>query len=140
MTPWLVLVSGWIESLFGISVMLAPSMVVAGIGGSDLDGPVMVMVCVLGVAMFAISVRALLGRTWSAVTDGQSTAYAPWVLCGHFARTIQRRRRASAGPWRRRVRWRRALGRRHSTLGCCNLLHLRLRNAPLKRYAPAKAT
>jgi hypothetical protein len=101
MTPWLVLASGWIEVLFGASAMLAPSMVVAGIGGSDLDGPAMVMVCVLGVAMFAISVRALLGRNWSAVTDGQSTAYGPWVLCGHFARTLQRRCRASADPWRR---------------------------------------
>jgi hypothetical protein len=75
MTPWLVLVSGWIESLFGISAMLAPSMVVAGIGGSDLDGPAMVMVRVLGVATFAIGVGALLGRNWSAATDGQKTAY-----------------------------------------------------------------
>jgi hypothetical protein len=75
MTPWLVLVSGWIESLFGISAMLAPSMVVAGIGGSDMDGPAMVMVRVLGVATFAIGVGALLGRNWSAATDGQKTAY-----------------------------------------------------------------
>ncbi|MEM8574964.1 MAG: hypothetical protein AAGF48_10045 [Pseudomonadota bacterium] len=75
MTPWLVLVSGWIEVLFGASAMLAPSMVVAAIGGSDLDGPAMVLVQILGVATFAIGVGALLGRNWSAATDGQKTAY-----------------------------------------------------------------
>ncbi len=75
MTPWLVLASGWIEVLFGASAMLAPSMVVASIGGSGLDGPAMVMVRVLEVAIFAIGVGALLGRNWSAATDGQKTAY-----------------------------------------------------------------
>lgn len=74
-TPWLVLVSGWIEVLFGATAMLAPSLVVAAVGGSHLDGPAMVLVCILGVATFAIGVGALLGRNWSSATDGQSTAY-----------------------------------------------------------------
>lgn len=75
MTPWLVLVSGWIEVLFGVSATLAPSLVVAGVGGSDLDGPAMALVRLLGVATFGIGVGALLGRNWSRAIDGQTTAY-----------------------------------------------------------------
>jgi hypothetical protein len=126
MTPWLVLVSGWIEVLFGVSAMLAPSIVVAGIGGSDLDGPAMVMVRVLGVATFATGVGALLGRNWSSTTDGQKTAYG-LDSCAAISLALYNILAA------------RALGRGPSTLGCCKLLHLRLRKARLKRYAPAKA-
>jgi len=75
MTSWLVLISGWIEVLFGASAILAPSLVVAGVGGSDLDGPAMALVRLLGVATFAVGVGALLGRNWSMATDGQATAY-----------------------------------------------------------------
>ncbi|WP_108683076.1 hypothetical protein [Methyloceanibacter sp. wino2] len=75
MTAWLVLISGCIEVLFGASAILAPALVVAGVGGTDLDGPAMALIRLLGVATLAVGAGALLGRTWAARSPDPERAY-----------------------------------------------------------------
>ena len=64
MVPLLVLVSGCIEILFGVTAMLTPDMVVEGVGGAHAD-----------LATFALGIGALLGRNWAAATGDYHMAY-----------------------------------------------------------------
>lgn len=75
MVPLLVLVSGCIELLFGVSAILMPDMVVAGVGGAQADAGTLALIRLLGVATFGLGVGALLGRNWAAATGDHAMAY-----------------------------------------------------------------
>ncbi|MEM7192680.1 MAG: hypothetical protein AAF405_07390 [Pseudomonadota bacterium] len=75
LTSRLVLVSGWIEIAFGVAAIFAPSLVVAAVGATGLDGATVALIRLLGVATFAIGVGALLGRKWSGAAGCHNTAY-----------------------------------------------------------------
>lgn len=75
MVPLLVLVSGCIELVFGVSAILMPAMVVAGVGGAEADLASLSLIRLLGVATFALGVGALLGRNWAAATGDHAMAY-----------------------------------------------------------------
>ena len=75
MTPWLVLVSGCIEVLFGVTAILMPAMVVEGVGGASADTATLSLIRLLGVATFGLGVGALLGRNWAAATGDHAMAY-----------------------------------------------------------------
>ena len=75
MVPLLVLISGCIEILFGVSAMLAPAMVVEGVGGAHADLATLTLIRLLGVATFGLGIGALLGRNWAAATGDHDMAY-----------------------------------------------------------------
>ncbi|ODS01325.1 hypothetical protein AUC68_00165 [Methyloceanibacter methanicus] len=75
MVPLLVLVSGCIELAFGVSAILMPAMVVAGVGGAEADLASLSLIRLLGVATFALGVGALLGRNWAAASGDHAMAY-----------------------------------------------------------------
>ena len=62
MLKTLVLVSGWIEVLFGAAAMLAPAMVVAGVGGTEVGEITLTLVRLLGAGTFGVGIGALAGR------------------------------------------------------------------------------
>ena len=71
----LVLVSGWIEVLFGVSAMLAPALVVAGIGGTETGAVTLALVRLLGAATFGVGIGALAGRNHIEATSTLVGAY-----------------------------------------------------------------
>jgi len=75
MVPLLVLVSGCIEILFGVSAMLMPVMAVEGAGGAHADLATLSLIRLLGVATFGLGIGALLGRNWAAATGDYDMAY-----------------------------------------------------------------
>ena len=75
MVPLLVLVSGCIEVLFGVSAILMPAMVLSGVGGTAADAATLSLIRLLGVATFGLGVGALLGRNWAAAIGDHTTAY-----------------------------------------------------------------
>jgi len=75
MVPLLVLVSGCIEILFGMSAMLMPAMVVESVGGAQAGPATLALIRLLGVATFALGIGALLGRNWAAATGDYDMAY-----------------------------------------------------------------
>ena len=74
MVPLLVLVSGCIEVLFGVSAILMPAMVLSGVGGTAADAATLSLIRLLGVATFGLGVGALLGRNWAAAIGDHTTA------------------------------------------------------------------
>lgn len=58
----LVLISGWVEVLFGTAAMLAPAMIVAGAGGAEVGEVTLTLVRLLGAGTFGIGIGALAGR------------------------------------------------------------------------------
>ena len=75
----LVLVSGWIEVLFGVSAMLAPALVVAGVGGTEAGAVTLTLVRLLGAATFGVGIGALAGRNH---IEAKSTRASPSGLSG----------------------------------------------------------
>jgi len=71
----LVLVSGWIEVLFGAAAMLAPALVVAGVGGTETGAVTLTLVRLLGAATFGVGIGALAGRNHIEAKGGLAAAY-----------------------------------------------------------------
>lgn len=71
----LVLVSGWIEVLFGVSAMLAPALVVAGVGGTETGAVTVTLVRLLGAATFGVGIGALAGRNHIEAKSTLAAAY-----------------------------------------------------------------
>ncbi|BAQ18195.1 hypothetical protein [Methyloceanibacter caenitepidi] len=75
MVPLLVLISGCVEVLFGVSAILMPAIVVSGVGGPQADLATLSLIRLLGVATFGLGVGALLGRNWAIATGDHAMAY-----------------------------------------------------------------
>lgn len=62
MAQTLILVSGWIELLFGLFAIIAPQQVISALGGATSDGAILALIRLLGAATFGIGAGALLAR------------------------------------------------------------------------------
>jgi hypothetical protein len=71
----LMLVSGVIEVLFGLSALVAPLVVVEAVGGSSGDIPTLALIRLLGAATLGLGVGALIGRTHLDTVGGMAAAY-----------------------------------------------------------------
>jgi hypothetical protein len=75
MLRWLMLVSGAIEVLFGLSALVAPLFVVEAVGGSDAGTPTLALIRLLGAATLGLGVAALLARDQLNTSGGMAAAY-----------------------------------------------------------------
>jgi len=71
----LMLVSGWIEVLFGISAVAAPLAVIEAVGGTGAGVPTLALVRLLGAATLGLGVAALIGRNHLETQGGLAAAY-----------------------------------------------------------------
>ena len=71
----LILVSGWIEVLFGVAAMIAPAMVVAGVGVTEGNSITLTLVRLLGAATFGVGLGALAGRNHLEARPTLASAY-----------------------------------------------------------------
>ncbi len=72
----LMLVSGVIEVLFGLSALVVPLIVVEAVGGSGGAGvPTLALIRLLGAATFGLGVGALIGRRHLETAGGMAAAY-----------------------------------------------------------------
>ena len=69
------LVSGWIEVVFGLSALFVPALVVEGIGGAWAGPPIVILTGLLGAATFSLGVTALVGRNHLETRGGLAVAY-----------------------------------------------------------------
>jgi len=69
------LVSGWIEVLFGLSALFGPLLVVEAVGGSAMGVAGLTLVRLLGAATFGVGVAALVGRNHLETQGGLAAAY-----------------------------------------------------------------
>jgi hypothetical protein len=67
----LMLVSGWIEILFGLWALFGPLLVVEAVGGT----PTLTLIRLLGAATFGLGVGALVGRNHLETQGGLAAAY-----------------------------------------------------------------
>ena len=75
MLKTLVLVSGWIEVLFGVAAMLGPALVLAAVGGMNADEVTLTLIRLLGAATFGVGIGALAGRNHTEAKGGLAAAY-----------------------------------------------------------------
>jgi hypothetical protein len=72
----LMLVSGIIETVFGVVAALGPDAVIEAVGGSgDVPTPTLTLVSLLGAATFGLGVAALVGRNYLDTAGGRAAAY-----------------------------------------------------------------
>ncbi len=71
----LMLVSGVIEVVFGLSALVAPLVVVEAVGGSSGGVPTLALIRLLGAATLGLGVGALIGRTHLNTVGGMAAAY-----------------------------------------------------------------
>lgn len=71
----LMLVSGWIEVLFGFSALFIPLMVVEAVGGTGAGTQALTLIRLLGAATLGVGVGALVGRNHLDTQGGLATAY-----------------------------------------------------------------
>jgi hypothetical protein len=78
MLKLLMLVSGIIEVLFGVSTLFAPLAILEAVGaqGGSIQLPTLAMVSLLGAATLGLGVGALFGRNHLDTAGGMATAYA----------------------------------------------------------------
>jgi len=71
----LMLVSGWIEVVFGLAALFDPVLVVEAVGGLTAGTPTLVLVRLLGAATLGVGVAALVGRNHLETQGGLAAAY-----------------------------------------------------------------
>lgn len=71
----LMLVSGWIEVLFGLSALFASMPVVEAVGGPGADTSTLTLIRLLGAATLGLGVGALVGRSHLETQGGLAAAY-----------------------------------------------------------------
>jgi hypothetical protein len=71
----LMLVSGTIEVVFGVSVLVAPLMVVEGVGGTGAAVPTLALIRLLGAATLGLGLAALMARNHLETVGGLAAAY-----------------------------------------------------------------
>ena len=71
----LMLVSGVIEVLFGLSALVAPVVVIEAVGGSGGGVPTLALIRLLGAATFGLGAGALIGRGYLDTAGGMAAAY-----------------------------------------------------------------
>lgn len=71
----LMVVSGLVEIVFGVSALIAPLLVVAAVGGTASDAPTLAMIRLAGAATFGLGVAALLARRHLETPGGLAAAF-----------------------------------------------------------------
>ena len=97
----LMLVSGWIEVLFGLSALFAPLPVVEAVGGLGADTPTLTLIRLLGAATLGLGVGALIGRNHLETQGGLAAAYGLGLynVLGAVALILGAATTGSAGLW-----------------------------------------
>ncbi len=70
----LMLVSGSIEVVFGLSALIVPLLVIEGVAGTG-NGATLALIRLLGAATFALGIAALIARSHLATAGGMAAAY-----------------------------------------------------------------
>jgi hypothetical protein len=70
----LMLVSGLVEIVFGLSALVTPLMVIEAVGGTG-DTPTLALIRLLGAATFGLGVGALVARNHLDTAGGMAAAY-----------------------------------------------------------------
>ena len=101
MLKGLMLVSGWIEVLFGLSALFGPMLVVEAVGGSAADAPRLVLVRLLGAATLGLGVAALIARNHLETQGGLAAAYGLGLynVLGAVALTFGAAAAGGTGLW-----------------------------------------
>lgn len=97
----LMLVSGWIEVLFGLSALFGPLLVVEAVGGSAVGTPTLTLIRLLGAATLGLGVGALVGRNHLETQGGLAAAYGLGLynVLGAAALLLGAAATGSAGLW-----------------------------------------
>ena len=101
MLKLLMLVSGWIEILFGVSALCVPLMVVEAVGGTAAGATTLTLIRMLGAATFGLGVGALVGRNHLETQGGLAAAYGLGLynVIGALALILGAVSAGSAGLW-----------------------------------------
>lgn len=101
MLKLLMLVSGWIEVLFGVSALFAPLMVIEAVGGTATGVTTLTLIRMLGAATFGLGVGALVGRNHLETQGGLAAAcgLGLYNVIGALALILGAVSTGSAGLW-----------------------------------------
>jgi hypothetical protein len=101
MLKLLMLVSGWIEVLFGVSALFAPLMLVEAVGGTATGVTTLALIRMLGAATLGLGVGALVGRNHLETQGSLAAAYGLGLynVIGALALILGAVSTGSAGLW-----------------------------------------
>ena len=71
----LTFVSGWVEIVFGVSVLIVPLLVIEAVGGTGAGAATLALIRLLGAATLGLGVAALLARNHLGGGAGLAAAY-----------------------------------------------------------------
>ena len=71
----LMFVSGWVEIVFGVSVLIVPLLVIEAVGGTGAGAATLALIRLLGAATLGLGVAALLARNHLDGGAGLAAAY-----------------------------------------------------------------
>jgi len=71
----LMFVSGWVEIVFGVSVLIVPLLVIEAVGGTGAGAATLALIRLLGAATLGLGVAALLARNHLGGGAGLAAAY-----------------------------------------------------------------
>lgn len=69
------IVSGWIEVVFGVAALIVPLMVIEALGGTGAEAATLALIRLLGAATWGLGVAALLARNHLDGAAGLAAAY-----------------------------------------------------------------
>jgi hypothetical protein len=101
MLKGLMLVSGWIEVLFGLSALFGPMLVAEAVGATATGAAALTLVRLLGAATFGLGVAALVGRNHLETHGGLAAAYGLGLynVIGALALVLGAVSAGGAGLW-----------------------------------------
>ena len=101
MLKGLMLVSGWIEVLFGLSALFGPTLVAEAVGATATGAAALTLVRLLGAATFGLGVAALVGRNHLETHGGLAAAYGLGLynVIGALALVLGAVSAGGAGLW-----------------------------------------
>ena len=71
----LMILSGWVEVVFGVSALIAPLVVIEALGGTGAEAVTLALIRLLGAATLGLGVAALLARNHLDGAAGLAAAY-----------------------------------------------------------------
>jgi hypothetical protein len=101
MLKGLMLVSGWIEVLFGLSALFGPMLVAEAVGATATGAAALTLVRLLGAATFGLGVAALVGCNHLETHGGLAAAYGLGLynVIGALALVLGAVSAGGAGLW-----------------------------------------
>ena len=101
MLKGLMLVSGWIEALFGLSALFGPMLVAEAVGATATGAAALTLVRLLGAATFGLGVAAVVGRNHLETHGGLAAAYGLGLynVIGALALVLGAVSAGDAGLW-----------------------------------------